>query len=226
MKERSIGGLAGSSTDHLPRDVRVVLPFLLCPSDFVGEGTNYRFCGGSNLAVRKYDNLPEHLFPNGSFQSEDGVMLAEIEGGTTTAAAFSERLKAPDGARYQHQSHIWPARLYRQFPPPQVDHALLQRLANSVGTTEPGTFLRLAGRTWHAGGKHFTVYDHVFPPNPKLPGITATIPTNSLGGYSGAVPPTARHVGGVNVAFVGGQVQLVANSVDLDIWRRLGSIDR
>ena len=40
-------------------------------------------------------------------------------------------------------------------------------------------------------------------------------------------PSQARslHLGGVNVLFADGSVHFIANEIDMDIWRALGSID-
>lgn len=42
---------------------------------------------------------------------------------------------------------------------------------------------------------------------------------------TGAVPPTSRHPGGVNAAFLDGSVRFLSDGVDRMVWRMLGSIE-
>jgi prepilin-type N-terminal cleavage/methylation domain-containing protein/prepilin-type processing-associated H-X9-DG protein len=218
VERQGMWQVAGDSLDGFPQPTRVTLPYLLCPSDDLGEGTNYRFNGGSNPAVTPSPSLPTHLLPNGPFGGPHGVRLAAVGGGLSSTAALSERIKGALEGRYNHSSHIWSAGLYSYFEPWEIDHQLLESMAREQGTSAPPRWLRVAGRSWHVGGKH------VFTPNPPYPAMTAVGLSTQTGGYSGAVAPTSRHFGGVNVTMLDGSVRMVADSVDLTVWRKLGSI--
>ena len=222
VKYVQMQGGGSDTTEQMPRKTRIRLSVFLCPSDPVDEGTNYRFNSGSNPTCFDYAGLPESLRPNGPF----GLFLkrlSAIPGGTSGTAAFSERLKAPSG-RYDHRAHIWGASLNNTFSPAEIDHRLLRLLANEVGTSEPPTYSRLAGLNWHGGGKLFTLYDHVFTPNPPLPAISAGSSVLHNWEPTGAVPPTSNHPGGVNTAILDGSVRFIADTIDAQVWERLGSV--
>ena len=61
-----------------------------------------------------------------------------------------------------------------------------------------------------------TLYNHVLSPNSTIPDC-----------YTGHGPKTARslHPGGVNVLFADGSVYFVSNTIDLGLWRSLGTMD-
>ena len=207
-----------------PREARVSLPFLLCPSDSVDEGTNYRFNTGSHPIAYTYPGSSPSQRANGPFGGSHVVVrFSNVVGGTTGCVAFSERMKS-QGRGYHHRADIWTSGLSAEFD--QIDHDLLYSLGAELGTAAPVSFFAMAGRTWHGGGKSFTMYDHVFTPNAAMPAITTV---SSSGTYfpfeaKGAVPPTSRHRGGVNAAMLDGSVRFVIDEIDRGVWHRLGSI--
>ena len=86
----------------------------------------------------------------------------------------------------------------------------------SVDVNNPANqFPIFMGAPWGHGQHH---YQHMSPPNARscgwLPSLRSTMAA------------TSRHPGGVNVAFADGGVRFVPNSIDLAVWRGLGSRDR
>lgn len=70
-------------------------------------------------------------------------------------------------------------------------------------------------RLWMAGGYSAnTGYNHGNTPNQPSCYFTSTRPI-----HRGSIPPSSNHGGGVNVLFFDGNVQFVADSVDLQVWR-------
>jgi prepilin-type processing-associated H-X9-DG protein len=70
-----------------------------------------------------------------------------------------------------------------------------------------------------------TLYNHVAPPgSPSCAGIPFAIgPLNDMTNMAMQVSASSRHVGGVNVLMGDGGVHTVTNSVDLGVWRALGT---
>ena len=66
-----------------------------------------------------------------------------------------------------------------------------------------------------------TLYNHVSPPNT----ITcAGIPfPGTMTNMSMQVPPSSHHPGGVNAIMVDGSVRFGSDTIDLAIWRGLGT---
>ncbi len=223
---RHIGfqGAGHPTTERMYPTTRVRLDHFLCPSDSVDEGTNYRFNGGSNPSCVPLPTLPPALMPNGPFGLMMETGFSDVRDGTSSTIAFSERLKAPTGSGYDHRAHIWGSRLRGQFELAEINHELLYSLGSELGTSEPSSYTPLAGRSWHGGGKHFTIYDHVFLPNAPMPAISSGSSTSNIPQSTGAVPPTSRHSGGVNAAVLDGSVRFISNSIELEVWRSVGSM--
>jgi prepilin-type processing-associated H-X9-DG protein len=64
---------------------------------------------------------------------------------------------------------------------------------------------------------HEEFYNHIGPINEW----TFVMPP---GGY-GMFPASSLHTGGVNVAYLDGHVEFIAESIDMKTWRRLGTIN-
>lgn len=138
--------------------------------------------------------------------------ITDISDGTSQTAMFSEKLRG------------------NGTPNPATDLFTMSAQSNLNGAyttcaalnTASGTPLTSKqGASWVMGEMCCTVYNHVSTPN-----TTSCAST----GYSGpmqnmamVVPPTSKHMGGVNVAMCDGSVQFVINSISLVTWRALGS---
>ena len=80
----------------------------------------------------------------------------------------------------------------------------------------PVTHYSHDGSTWLLTSFPQTLYNHVLPPNSRIPDCHA------YPGY--AITARSHHHGGANVLMVDGSVRLVSDSVDLAIWRALASV--
>jgi prepilin-type processing-associated H-X9-DG protein len=66
-------------------------------------------------------------------------------------------------------------------------------------------------------------FDHKFPPNCwPFSNIDQTGQPWQDGGGN---PASSLHVGGVNVLFADGSVRFIPDSIDLELWRRLGTFN-
>jgi prepilin-type processing-associated H-X9-DG protein len=86
-----------------------------------------------------------------------------------------------------------------------------------IGSKKQTSF---AGRNWINGNYMTTRYNHVMPPN-----TWSCTRGNSPNNNGGAVTATSRHPGGVNLALADASVRFIKSTVDLAVWRALGSRD-
>lgn len=201
-------------------ELRRKLPFLLCPSDGVSTGTNYRFCTGSIPSSGPWQDGSKNA-PLAPFTQT----TADIKGGLSNTAGFGERLIGLPDQAYDHRRHIWAANLLGDFDSEELDTPFFEDLVRSLGTRQPTAYVVNAGATWHRGGKHDTMYDHVFPPNQAGPAMTAAHHERSGVTFHGSVGTSANHRGGVNLSKLDGATRFVSDNIDLAIYRSLGSKD-
>jgi prepilin-type processing-associated H-X9-DG protein len=66
-----------------------------------------------------------------------------------------------------------------------------------------------------------TLYNHVSTPNTNScagTGFTGTMTNMAM-----QVPPSSRHIGGVNAMYGDGAVTFITDEVNLDVWRAIGT---
>jgi prepilin-type N-terminal cleavage/methylation domain-containing protein/prepilin-type processing-associated H-X9-DG protein len=190
-----------------------------CPSDFdnptpsLGACTNY-YGNAGNLPVfviARGLNVGEKM--NGIFYSGSSrVKMLDITDGTSNTAMFSERILG-DGnmGLISPREDIFNGPNASPGRPATADEAMVW--CDSVDINNPANqFPVVMGAPW-GHGQHS--YQHVSPPNGRscgwLPSLRATMVASS------------RHIGGVNVAFCDGSVHFVRDSINLAVWRAMGS---
>ena len=72
------------------------------------------------------------------------------------------------------------------------------------------------GRPWLESGMSWAIYNHILTPNQASC-------SNGNSFASGALTSTSFHDASVNVAMADGSVQSVRDSIDITVWRALGS---
>jgi prepilin-type N-terminal cleavage/methylation domain-containing protein/prepilin-type processing-associated H-X9-DG protein len=201
---------------------KTVVRIYQCPSDrqnpmpSLGASTSYYGNAGNIpifVIVPGVNNSPPG--PNGIFYTQSQhIRFADITDGTSSTAFFSER-KLGDG----NPGQISPFEDVFNGPNASPNHPAdaneAQTWCDSVNINDPSNqFPIFMGAPW-GHGQHS--YQHISPPNGRscgwLPSLRATMAA------------TSRHPGGVNVAFGDGGVRFVQNSIDINIWRALGSRD-
>jgi prepilin-type processing-associated H-X9-DG protein len=75
------------------------------------------------------------------------------------------------------------------------------------------------GTTWVLSGPSQTWYNHVLTPNSAIPDCAESVD------WQGAFTARSLHPGGVNVLFADGSVRFTSSSIDLAVWRALGTIN-
>ncbi len=195
-------------------------PVMICPSDPLthrdqGE-VNYHLSSGSSFwdETMDYDGILIH--------SLRGRPLREISDGLSNTSLFSERLCAGSFVSLLSESqlaqeptrYLWYIR-EPYFGVPSSEDELVRRCEQERTTQYPasvGTSSIFA--VWFPGFNHLTTPNR--PPcfNGNLESASDNTPL---------VPPTSLHAGGVSLLLCDGSVRFVANTVDIRVWRSVGS---
>jgi prepilin-type N-terminal cleavage/methylation domain-containing protein/prepilin-type processing-associated H-X9-DG protein len=187
----------------------------LCPSDggaLSASGNNYRANVGNGPAGGRSAEYRDS--GNGLFQEIGLTRINDVIDGLSHTAAFSERLRGSGlDTDLSPERDVWPMPPYAQ----SAD----ELLTGCMITARPGarpTFSR-SGDWWFWLGRDRTLYTHTQEPNGKTPDCL----------FIGMTPPygmsTARswHYNGVNVLMGDGSLRFVLETIDLSIWRGLGT---
>ena len=208
-----------------PQVAKMRVPFLICPSEtndrerpdgptFIHYPLNYAANAGEWLIM-----LPPAGRSSGVFVVNRPLRLASITDGTSNTLGMSE-VKA--FTPYLRDGGI-PATV-TPTPNQPEDIALLG-----------GEFKSESGHTeWVDARVHQTGFTTTFPPNQFVAyssnGLTYDIDFNSMReGRSTTLPTHAAitsrsyHTGGVNSLFMDGSVRFVAQTIERQIWRALGT---
>lgn len=196
------------------------IPTLTCPSDPVSilptgwAGTNYRSNQGSGILNGLTPTLASdpnfgYPNPNGPLIPSTYLRFGDVSDGLSNTAALSEHGKGDfSNAISTSTDTFWP-----QTNPTTPDEAVrdckainpldLQYQRNSN-----------VGAPWLQGSHTTSTYFHVAPPQSR----SCMFPP-------GRISTTAKshHTGGVQVARCDGSVVFVPQSIDLIVWRALGS---
>lgn len=178
---------------------------MACPSDSVASNTlsSSYFGNGGWYAI-------DPSVPGGSFATLTGVFRfissrplgpQHVTDGLSNTAMLSEFLPS-DGQDIRRAVWQETPSLPLYGRPPEVIGS--ECLAASSHVFWP------RGTNWILGGIGETIYDHVLPPNSR--GCLWVITAGSL--HSG---------GGVNISLCDSSARFVSNSVDLAVWRALGT---
>jgi prepilin-type N-terminal cleavage/methylation domain-containing protein/prepilin-type processing-associated H-X9-DG protein len=192
-----------------------VINGFICPSDLpdavpsLGAQTNYMANMGSGIvwqsAIGVNAGLPD---PNGVFYGNSSTRFAAITDGLSNTTFYSERVLA-DG----NNSIVSPIAdvFFSPAFPTTPDQAL--QLCNAVDITNlANQFPLFMGAPWLCG-QH--IFLHVSQPNTRSCGFFVALRAQ--------MPPSSHHTGGVNTLFGDGSVRFIKNSVDLQVWRALGT---
>ena len=185
-----------------------------CPSDSASRGaTNFRMCSGSSPGLHESINEPPGVTPalRGVARTW-GIRLSAITDGTSSTACFAERVV---GDRNLNRYDPWRDRATvpdnGSHTPDGMASACEMVLAN------PPMHYSFDGATWLLTSFPQTLYNHVLPPNSRIPDCQ-----NNSGW---AVTARSHHRGGAHVLMVDGSVRFVGESVNRAIWRALASVN-
>lgn len=185
---------------------------LLCPSDGRPQepgSVNYR----ANLGVERW-----YFSRNGPLM--DGVKpipISAIRDGTSQTVGFSERLRGSSGTGgvdLRSDLVILPeGSMGAQWT---LDEAIRRCADQAYGVD--GVFVH-TGRSWFVGALSQTCYNHTILPNSTSPDCASRMSDP----ISGLVGPRSNHPTGVLVLFMDGSTRFLRNSIDVSVWRALGT---
>jgi len=187
-----------------------------CPSDqsaFVSKSGDYlaatNYLGNSGSGAQRYGHngtFSNGRHPLGFFR---WLPLADITDGLSQTALLAEAATG-DGTHHPKRS-LW---LLPGTEPPDQFEAFVDACRLIDVSTPPITSHR--GRPWSEDGVSVMLYNHALPPN--APSCWSNgYPKHSLYTSSSFHPSVA------NVARADASVHPVSDSVDLTVWRQLGS---
>ncbi len=180
---------------------------LRCPSDLENP---HRQSGGAINYMANVGNQHLWLDPNsqnGVFSRGRQLKLRDILDGLSNTAAFAERMLTDgNNGMVSLDSDVF----LGMTDPATPDEAI--SMCYAIGTTNlANQFPLFMGAPW-INGQH--VYLHVDVPNRRSCGFFPTKAT---------MPSSSRHIGGAHVLMADGAVQFVTQSIELRIWRAVGS---
>ena len=187
----------------------------ICPSDVAdphpeyGGQTNYMADMGSWIVWMSASGPNATLAPpNGMFYGNSATRIADVTDGLSNTGLFSERVLADFTAGV-----ISPIAdvFFSPAQPTTLDAAV--QACQAIDITNPASqFPLFMGAPW-INGQH--VFLHVTPPDTRSCGFFSAL--------RAAMPPSSRHPGGVNMLLGDGSVRFVKDTVNLDVWRALGT---
>lgn len=201
---------------------RTTVSGFFCPSD---EGpadpwqaqNNYVANQGSWLCDRSDDPaLPTDTAPTelqtGIFYLKSKVSDAHILDGLSNTAFFSEKIRGQGFPNAQSDLFVIP------------HQTSLDATFNACNAINPLTATPLTskwGYSWVMGENCCTQYNHVAVPNSKSCGGTGF--PGTMTNMAMQVAPSSRHIGGVHVLMGDGAIKFITSSIDLQLWRGLGT---
>jgi prepilin-type N-terminal cleavage/methylation domain-containing protein len=201
---------------------RTVVPMFMCPSDLPPNDpwnaqNNYAgnqggwLCDRSDAPAAASDNSPTEV-QTGIFYFLSRVKPASVTDGLSNTAFFSEKIRGQGTPDPKSDMYIIP------------HQTSLQATFDACQSINPATATPLTskwGYSWVMGENCCTQYNHVSVPNTYTCGGTGF--PGTMTNMAMDVAASSRHVGGVHVLMGDGAVKFVSNSVDLTVWRAIGS---
>jgi prepilin-type N-terminal cleavage/methylation domain-containing protein/prepilin-type processing-associated H-X9-DG protein len=212
---------------------------LICPSDtppvlILVSGVpfathNYNVNVGTTYSVLQTPTAPLTGSANGPFFENSSVGPADFTDGMSGTVAVSETVRSGPSSTYANDPlgvFLVTGNNSTSGPPlnSDADYASLC-LSLPASTTQ---FQATRGVRWHYGAPGHSMYNHLRTPNDKradcrggLPHSTRSDPLWSW--LSLNITARSRHAGGVHSLLADGHVQFVKDSINLAVWRGLGT---
>jgi prepilin-type N-terminal cleavage/methylation domain-containing protein/prepilin-type processing-associated H-X9-DG protein len=215
------------------------LTTLLCPTDSPPElilvagslfaSHNYGLNVGSAYPVLQSPLPPLTGSANGPFFENARMSPALFTDGMSNTAAVSETIRSSPTSTYatDPQAVFLVTGNNTSTGPPISSDADYASLCLSLPSST-SQFQATKGVRWHYGAPGHTLYNHLRPPNDKLPDCRGGLPHSTKSDplwswLSLNVSTKSRHPGGVNTLMADGHVQFMKNSINLLVWQGLGS---
>ncbi len=199
------------------------VPVFICPADVqrAAGQNNYRACYGTSPGI--HATWVPGRERRGPLEGEAlwGVFLgarspARVTDGLTYTMLFSERVTG-DGnpAHYDPWTDVAVTGGPDHYFP---NDAVIGCAALSSVSSHYSSL----GWTWLMQGYSQTAYNHILPPNSRVPDCVDEWTSYDLS--AGAVTARSNHPGGVNGVLADGSARFFSETIDLAVWRALGTI--
>jgi prepilin-type N-terminal cleavage/methylation domain-containing protein len=209
----------------------------ICPAETAGprmplpDGSaicNYPLNTGNTLPVSPRN--PWNIRVNGPFFENSSVRLRDFTDGASKTALISEQVTAKGGP------NVWDGSS-------ATTGFVLVRGNTNTAPTAPGltdydaqctgaglTLLQTKGSRWLYAAPGLTLYNHHRAPNDPRPDCRGGLPHSirfdpHWAELSHSTSARSLHAGGVNLLLGDGSAKFASDSIDLAIWRGLGSRD-
>jgi prepilin-type N-terminal cleavage/methylation domain-containing protein/prepilin-type processing-associated H-X9-DG protein len=201
---------------------RVRIAGFLCPSDISPVGdwpgqNNYAgnqgswLCDRSDSPAAATDVSPSETQP-GMLYFLSKVRLADVLDGLSNTALFSEHLRGSGSPHPRSDMFVIPH---------QTSRDATFQTCTTINTATATPLTSKWGWSWVMGENCCTLYNHVSQPNTNT---CAGFPfPGTMTNMAMQVPPSSYHPGGVNMAMGDGSVRFCPNTVDLLVWRAVGT---
>src|SRR6516165_24794 len=215
------------------------LTTLLCPSDSpqqlitVGGGQfathNFNLNVGSGYPVVQFPAPPLTGTPNGPFYENSRVGPEGFTDGLSNTTAVTETIRSTASSTYAND----PLGVFlvtgdnKTTGPPLNSDADYVSLCLSL-PSDTTQFQATRGVRWHYGAPGHSLYNHLRPPNDKLPDCRGGLPHSTRSDplwswLSLNIAARSKHPGGVNSLMADGHVQFIKNTINVLVWQALGS---
>ena len=202
-----------------------IIPTYHCPSDpgpniqtVANAGNaasaNYMQCLGSHANQRPSARSQQH----GAFFRNSSTRIAHITDGTSNTALFGEIKKGPNDTTSHVVVPVGDTRYYQVATRPTSawtgNDYLVPPAACDSATTTAWVY---RGLQYYRGMMVATYYTHTLTPNSFRDCINST----AVEGHAAA---RSYHTGGAHIVLADGSVRFASDSVDLGVWRAVGTI--
>lgn len=200
---------------------QTVVSTFLCPSDPI-QGNTSQF-GGSNYRTNMGTLEPPLTgrpapveSQNGAFLTNRAITPADIIDGMTNTASYAEKPRGSNSKAFRPYSGYW----INQSILYTTQDDLLKTCMNY--TTAP-LYQNDTGNSWFLPFYRYTYYNHNAGPNSNIPDCVGGWNNPDPAILNGLFSARGYHYSGVNTLYCDGHVAFARRSINLAIWRAMGT---